>query len=63
VAVALGEAIPRAGPWLVRTLLAIAALEGPATLGLTFLASVVIENLKAVLDEVVIPWRRRRIAA
>jgi predicted PurR-regulated permease PerM len=111
IVVALGEAIPRAGPWLARIpLLAIAALEGLATLGLTFLASVVIENLKGyvispvvegkqldihpllvfvsvlvgaallgvpgafiavpaaamlqvVLEEVVIPWRRRRIAA
>jgi predicted PurR-regulated permease PerM len=47
IVVALGEAIPRAGPWLARIpLLAIAALEGLGTLGLTFGASVVIENLK-----------------
>jgi predicted PurR-regulated permease PerM len=47
IVVALGEAIPRAGPWLARIpLLAIAALEGLGTLGLTFAASVVIENLK-----------------
>jgi predicted PurR-regulated permease PerM len=47
IVVALGEAIPRAGPWLARIpLLAIAALEGLATLGLAFAASVVIENLK-----------------
>jgi predicted PurR-regulated permease PerM len=47
IVVALGEAIPRAGPWLARIpLLAIAALEGLGTLGITFVASVVIENLK-----------------
>jgi predicted PurR-regulated permease PerM len=47
VVVAFGEAIPRAGPWLARIpLLAIAALEGLTTLGLTFLASVIIENAK-----------------
>ena len=47
IVVALGEAIPRAGPWLARIpLLGIAALEGLGTLGITFVASVVIENLK-----------------
>jgi predicted PurR-regulated permease PerM len=47
VVVALGEAIPRAGPWLARIpLLGIAALEGLGTLGLTFIASVAIENAK-----------------
>jgi predicted PurR-regulated permease PerM len=47
IIVALGEAIPRAGPWLARIpLLAIAALEGLATLGITLAASVLIENLK-----------------
>lgn len=47
VIVALGEAIPRAGPWLARIpLLGIAALEGLTTFGLTFAASVVIENGK-----------------
>jgi putative permease len=47
IVVALGEVIPRAGPWLARIpLLAIAALEGLTTLGLTFAASVVIQNLK-----------------
>jgi predicted PurR-regulated permease PerM len=47
IIVALGEAIPRAGPWLARIpLLAIAALEGLTTFGLTFAASVVIENAK-----------------
>ena len=45
--VALGEAIPRAGPWLARIpLLGIAALEGLSTFGLVFAASVVIENGK-----------------
>jgi putative permease len=47
IVVALGELIPRVGPWLARIpLLGIAALEGPATLGLTFAASIVIQNLK-----------------
>ncbi len=47
IVVALGEVIPRAGPWLARVpLLAIAALEGLGTLGLTFGASIVIQNLK-----------------
>jgi predicted PurR-regulated permease PerM len=50
IVVALGEAIPRAGPWLARIpLLAIAAFEGLATLGITFAASVLIENLKGYL--------------
>ena len=45
--VALGETIPRAGPWLARIpLLGIAALEGLTTFGLVFAASVVIENGK-----------------
>jgi predicted PurR-regulated permease PerM len=47
IIVALGEAIPRAGPWLARIpLLAIAAFEGVATFGITFAASVLIENVK-----------------
>lgn len=47
IIVALGEAIPRAGPWLARIpLLGIAALEGLGTFGLVFAASVVIENGK-----------------
>jgi predicted PurR-regulated permease PerM len=47
IVVAIGELIPRAGPWLARVpLLAIAALEGPAEFGLTFIASVIIENAK-----------------
>jgi predicted PurR-regulated permease PerM len=47
IIVALGEAIPRAGPWLARIpLLAIAAFEGLATFGITLAASVLIENLK-----------------
>jgi predicted PurR-regulated permease PerM len=111
IVVALGEAIPRAGPWLARIpLLAIAALEGLATFGLTLAASVAIENLKGYVisptvegqqldihpllvfvsvlvggallgvpgafvavpaaamlqvlaEEVLIPWRRRQVAA
>ena len=47
VIVALGEAIPRVGPWLARIpLLAIALLDGLGTFGLVFAASVVIENGK-----------------
>lgn len=47
IVVALGEAIPRAGPWLARIpLLAVAGLDGWKTFVLTFAASVVIENLK-----------------
>src|SRR5688500_9876477 len=47
IIVALGEAIPRAGPWLARIpLLGIAALEGLGTFGLVFAASIVIENGK-----------------
>jgi predicted PurR-regulated permease PerM len=47
IVVAFGELIPRAGPWLARIpLLGIAALEGLVPLGLTFAASVVIENAK-----------------
>ena len=47
VVVALGEAIPRAGPWLARIpLLAVAGLQGWKIFALTFAASVVIENLK-----------------
>jgi predicted PurR-regulated permease PerM len=47
IIVALGEAIPRVGPWLARIpLLGIAALEGLTTFGLTLAASVVIENAK-----------------
>jgi predicted PurR-regulated permease PerM len=54
IVVAFGEVIPRAGPWIARIpLLAIAGLEGPATLGLTFGASVVIENAKGYL---ISPW-------
>jgi predicted PurR-regulated permease PerM len=48
VIVAFGEVIPQIGPWIARVpLLAVAAFEGPETLGLTFLASFVLENLKA----------------
>ena len=47
VVVAFGELIPRAGPWIARIpLLGIAALEGWSTFGLTFAASIVIENAK-----------------
>ncbi|HJV29950.1 MAG TPA: AI-2E family transporter [Gaiellaceae bacterium] len=47
IIVALGEAIPRAGPWLARIpLLGIAALEGPRTFVLVFAASILIENGK-----------------
>jgi predicted PurR-regulated permease PerM len=48
VLVAFGELVPAIGPWIARIpLLSIAAFEGWTTLGLTFLASVVIEDLKA----------------
>jgi predicted PurR-regulated permease PerM len=48
VIVAFGEIIPQIGPWIARApLLAVAAFEGPTTLGLTFLASFILENLKA----------------
>jgi predicted PurR-regulated permease PerM len=47
IIVALGELIPRIGPWLARIpLLGIAALEGLDTFVLVFLASIVIQNLK-----------------
>jgi putative permease len=47
ILVGLGQLVPRVGPWVMRIpLLAVAALEGWSTLGLVFLASVVIENLK-----------------
>ncbi len=59
IVVAFGEAIPRAGPWLARIpLLAIAALEGWATLGLTFAASVVIENAKGYVISPVVEGRQ-----
>jgi predicted PurR-regulated permease PerM len=39
---------PQIGPWIGRIpLLAVAAFEGPETLALTFLASFILENLKA----------------
>jgi predicted PurR-regulated permease PerM len=54
IIVAFGEAIPRAGPWLARIpLLGVAALEGLTTFGLTFAASVVIENAKGYA---ISPW-------
>jgi predicted PurR-regulated permease PerM len=50
IIVALGEAIPRVGPWLARIpLLGVAALEGLTTFGLVFGASIVIENGKGYL--------------
>ena len=46
--VAFGEVIPQIGPWLGRVpLLDRGGVQGPETLVLTFLASFVIENLKA----------------
>jgi predicted PurR-regulated permease PerM len=48
VFVAFGELVPTIGPWIARIpLLSIAAFQGWRTLLLTFLASVVIEDLKA----------------
>jgi predicted PurR-regulated permease PerM len=54
IVVAFGELIPRAGPWLARIpLLAIAALDGPRTFALVFVASIVIENAKGYF---ISPW-------
>jgi len=48
VIVAFGELVPRVGVWIARIpLLGIAAFQGWETLGLTFLASAAIEELKA----------------
>jgi predicted PurR-regulated permease PerM len=48
IIVAFGELVPAIGPWIGRIpLLTIAAFQGWKTLGLTFLASVIIEDLKA----------------
>ncbi len=48
IIVGVGETIPLIGVWIARIpLLGIALLSGPLTLGLTFLASFVIENIKA----------------
>jgi predicted PurR-regulated permease PerM len=48
VIVAFGEIIPAIGPWLGRIpLLAVAATQGWSVLVLTFLASFILENLKA----------------
>jgi predicted PurR-regulated permease PerM len=59
VIVALGEAIPRAGPWLARIpLLAIAALDGLTTFGLTLAASVAIENGKGYVISPVVEGRQ-----
>jgi predicted PurR-regulated permease PerM len=47
ILVALGQLIPRIGPWLARIpLLVVALLQGWAVFGITFAASIVIENLK-----------------
>jgi predicted PurR-regulated permease PerM len=47
VIVAFGELIPLVGSWLARIpLLAIAALDSPRTFVLTFLASILIQNLQ-----------------
>ncbi len=48
VIVAFGELIPKVGVWIARIpLLIVAAFQGWTTLGLTFLASYVIEDIKA----------------
>lgn len=48
VIVAFGELVPKIGVWIARVpLLIIAAFQGWATLGLTFLASYLIEDVKA----------------
>jgi len=48
VIVALGELVPKIGVWIARIpLLIIAAFQGWVTLGLTFLASYLIEDVKA----------------
>jgi predicted PurR-regulated permease PerM len=55
VIVAFGELIPLVGSWLARVpLLAIAALDSPRTLGLTFLASILIQNLQGYVISPVI---------
>ena len=49
--VAFGELIPLVGSWLARIpLLAIAALDSPRTFVLTFVASIVIQNLQGDED-------------
>jgi predicted PurR-regulated permease PerM len=48
VLVAFGELVPTIGPWIARIpLLSIAAFQGWRTLALTFVASVILEDLKA----------------
>jgi predicted PurR-regulated permease PerM len=55
VIVAFGELVPLVGSWLARIpLLAIAALDSPRTLVLTFLASIVIQNLQGYVISPVI---------
>ena len=54
VIVAFGELIPLVGSWLARIpLLAIAALDSPRTFVLTFVASILIQNLQGVISPVV----------
>ena len=55
VLVAFGELIPLVGSWLARIpLLAIAALDSPRTFVLTFLASILIQNLQGYVISPVI---------
>jgi len=50
IIVAFGVLIPRVGPWIARIpLLAIALLDGWVTFGLTFLAAIIIDNLKGLV--------------
>lgn len=50
VIAAFGELVPKVGVWIARVpLLTVAAFQGWATLALTFLASAVIEDVKAYL--------------
>jgi predicted PurR-regulated permease PerM len=55
VIVAFGELIPLVGSWLARVpLLGIAALDSPRTFVLTFLASILIQNLQGYVISPVI---------
>ena len=48
VIAAFGEIVPKVGVWIARVpLLTVAAFQGWTTLALTFLASAVIEDVKA----------------
>ncbi|MDI3339219.1 MAG: AI-2E family transporter [Sphaerobacter sp.] len=54
IVVALGEIIPRIGPWLARIpLLVIAAFEGLTTFGIVLAVSVLLENAKGYF---ISPW-------